>query len=95
MHVSNQRSYLAKGVLKAALFSFGRKVKNQPAFTAIRPQLNGGQEDLRSTAGSGPVVQLDSVQECPASTSASGAIPKASAKRNCKSRDPIHTLIAY
>lgn len=94
MHVSNQRSYLAKGVLKAALFSFGRKVKNQPAFTAIRPQLSGGQEDL-SIAGSGPAVQLDSVQECPASTSASGAIPKASAKRNYKSRDPIHTLIAY
>lgn len=95
MRVSNQRSYLAKGVLKAALFSFGRKVKNQPAFTAIRPQLNGGQEDFSSIAGCGPVVWLDSAQEIPASTSASGAILKASAKRNFKSRDPIHTLMAY
>lgn len=31
---------LEKGVLKAALFSFTRKVDNQPAFTAIRPHLN-------------------------------------------------------
>lgn len=28
---------LEKGVVEAAIFSFMRKVNNQPAFTAIRP----------------------------------------------------------